>query len=795
MTVNPPETPETEHQNNVNHQPVSDTPTESVNSKGTSETQDNTRAVVNRSQDYLRFLRSAREIDTNHPRVGTSVNDRFLILGVINPDYTAEMVPTFLVRRAESMYEHELYALKLLPGGFLNPAARDKMLHEVQILNGALKDGHEFVLGLTDYNLLPKGELFLARKFIDEGTLRDLVKTRGGALPINECLEIFEKIADALDYVHQCGVVHRDIRPDNILVKTREEIGSQYVPYLTDFDISKHIPEGTNSRLTPNLNHSPDYRAPELYNGVVLPQLYHRADIYSFGVTLYECLEGKLPFDGGNYGTSLPFPAEKTITQVNRFAAEVLLRALKKDPAERPQSATELMRELRKAYDLGNQMVAELKADNQRLVTELTNKKHELSIARINLRIAVGAVILGLFGSFVQAGLLDSFFRPTPTIAPTLIPTLTSTYTPSDTPFPTPTFTSTLEPTVTSTVVLTTELPALPVAPTATMFAFDVVVIEPGADLYRGPGDHYRFLWRAAPQERFAAIAEVENERGSWYQIRRQSGESVMPNDEAFVSANQVVVYGNASVDLPEPANILPSPTPTSSLTATPNPTNTPTYTPTATSTFTHTRMPTITHTATPTPSPTATHTHTPDATLTPSPTPNPTLTWTPSMTPTPPIFQVDTRSGEVANLRTGAGSDFGIAGRASVGTELWVYGQRQNQGNVWYEVSTTSLGNRRLWIRGDQGRLLVDGRSIPLSNSTPAATLPARTATPTPNAATTSFEPQPGSGGSDNSGGDNSGGGVAPTQPPSTSIPPTDPPDPTVTQAPCVPPQCNEGG
>jgi eukaryotic-like serine/threonine-protein kinase len=192
-----------------------------------------------------------------------------------------------------------------------------------------------------------EGELlYYTMPFIEGESLRELVSRRG-ELPVADALRLLREIADALSYAHDRGIVHRDIKPENILLTTNHAL-------VADFGIAKALSaatQGTGLTSVGMAVGTPAYMAPEQAAGD--PHTDHRADLYSFGVLAYELLAGHPPFHGmapqqliASHAATMP----TTVTEVRRAIppqlGELVMRLLEKRPADRPQSAAEVLREL-----------------------------------------------------------------------------------------------------------------------------------------------------------------------------------------------------------------------------------------------------------------------------------------------------------------------------------------------------------------------------------------------------------------------------------------------------------------
>lgn len=207
----------------------------------------------------------------------------------------------------------------------------------------------QIVAALDHPNIVPvydyaehQGMPYLVMKMIDGVTLRALLAD--GPLLIKDTLEVLTPLAKALDYAHRQGVLHRDIKPSNVLL----DKGS--VPYLSDFGLARIAHSSDSSMSAGVVLGTPHYISPEQVLGKPLD---HRADLYSFGIVIYEILLGNVPFTAGtpfkilqdHVTSDVPPLAEKNLPpQLEIF----LRRALAKDPDMRFDSASAMIAELRR---------------------------------------------------------------------------------------------------------------------------------------------------------------------------------------------------------------------------------------------------------------------------------------------------------------------------------------------------------------------------------------------------------------------------------------------------------------
>jgi serine/threonine-protein kinase len=182
-----------------------------------------------------------------------------------------------------------------------------------------------------------EGTYYIAMEYLDGRSLKELIVARGPA-PINVAIDYARQILSAIRFAHRHGIVHRDIKPHNVLVDAEGRLK------VTDFGIAR---AGT-SQMTEagSIIGTAQYLSPEQAKGAPVDQT---SDLYSVGVVLYELLTGVVPFSGDTpveiamkHLSSTPEPPSAKRADVPRDLDMVVLRALAKDPSERYQSAEEM---------------------------------------------------------------------------------------------------------------------------------------------------------------------------------------------------------------------------------------------------------------------------------------------------------------------------------------------------------------------------------------------------------------------------------------------------------------------
>jgi tRNA A-37 threonylcarbamoyl transferase component Bud32/tetratricopeptide (TPR) repeat protein len=201
------------------------------------------------------------------------------------------------------------------------------------------------------------GLIFYTMPYVHGETLRARLQ-RDGPLPAGRAILLLREIADALAYAHGRGVVHRDVKPENVLISAGHAV-------VTDFGIAKALAAATQGRASgagrygdqPMITAAgvvvgtPAYMAPEQAAGD--PEVDHRADLYALGVLAYELLTGSAPFAGRSarelvaaHMVEVPQPLDARAHDIPSALGALVMRLLEKDPGLRPQSAAEVVREL-----------------------------------------------------------------------------------------------------------------------------------------------------------------------------------------------------------------------------------------------------------------------------------------------------------------------------------------------------------------------------------------------------------------------------------------------------------------
>jgi len=233
-------------------------------------------------------------------------------------------------------------AVKVIRHDLSSSLGHERFLREIEI---AARLRHANIVPLYDSGDA-SGSLFFVMPYEEGQSLRERLRDTG-ALPIADALGILRDVARALAYAHEHGVVHRDIKPDNVMLSGGAAV-------VTDFGIAKAVSAALTAAPDATLTQAgtvigtPTYMAPEQATGDA--SVDHRADIYSFGCLAYEVFAGRPPFEEKSthlliaaHLTTVPRRITELRADVPQPIGDLIARCLAKPPDERPQSARELL--------------------------------------------------------------------------------------------------------------------------------------------------------------------------------------------------------------------------------------------------------------------------------------------------------------------------------------------------------------------------------------------------------------------------------------------------------------------
>jgi tetratricopeptide (TPR) repeat protein/predicted Ser/Thr protein kinase len=228
------------------------------------------------------------------------------------------------------------------------PAAKQQLEFEAR---SASKLNHPNIAQVYDYGETAGGQPYIVMEYVDGRNLSELVA--GRPLEVSEAIRVTAAVADALREAHRHGVIHRDVKPANIRITSRNQVK------VLDFGLARIVAQPTDQTQTiagdfhsvaGQLKGTPPFMSPEQARGKPVD---HRSDLFSLGAVFYQCLTGQRPFEGDSMVETLAQviqrdpPPPSTLNPLCPQALDrIVLRLLEKDPAKRYQSAEELLEDL-----------------------------------------------------------------------------------------------------------------------------------------------------------------------------------------------------------------------------------------------------------------------------------------------------------------------------------------------------------------------------------------------------------------------------------------------------------------
>jgi tRNA A-37 threonylcarbamoyl transferase component Bud32 len=306
-------------------------------------------AVRNRFPGLLRDSRpDAKDL------VGRIIGNRLRIIEVIGRGGQAT------IYRADHLLMNRQCAVKVPFDEIMrDPDASARFLREAKLASAVQ---HPNIVSVFDFGTDDRGTTFMAMELVDGEPLDDHLENQGGTLPIEEVMECARGVAAGLTAIHAMGLVHRDLKPGNVLLHNTPD--GRVIAKLSDFGfaIGPETIGGARFTLEGIVVGTVKYLSPE--QGQALP-VDHRADIFSFGMMLYRLLTGEVPFDDANIAMALlnrvkePAPPIRQIKPdlpITDEAEKLLLTMLEKKPDDRPDAAMSIIAAMDKALGFSRKL-------------------------------------------------------------------------------------------------------------------------------------------------------------------------------------------------------------------------------------------------------------------------------------------------------------------------------------------------------------------------------------------------------------------------------------------------------
>ncbi len=326
--------------------------------------------------------------------IGHVISDRYVVETVVGTGGMA------IVYRAYDKITKSRVAIKMLRPEF--ESDEEFVRRFSREAEAASKVSHENIVNLLDVGI-DGNHRYIVMEFVDGQTLKDLIREQGRIEPVL-AIRMTIRILAAVDQAHRNGIVHRDIKPQNILVDRQGKIK------VADFGIARlktsqttRIDDGTQSALG-----SVHYFSPEQAQGEVADE---KSDLYSVGVVLYEMLTGHVPFDGETaVSVALKHVREEPKSMrlfqsgISKALDEVVMRALCKDTTKRYQTAAEMAADLRKTITHPRGGFVKYPRSDEEIANEREEKRKERQ--RVKNKILRTVIIIGVIVLLVSAGVI-----------------------------------------------------------------------------------------------------------------------------------------------------------------------------------------------------------------------------------------------------------------------------------------------------------------------------------------------------------------------------------------------------
>ncbi|HEY9774974.1 MAG TPA: serine/threonine-protein kinase [Planktothrix sp.] len=341
--------------------------------------------------------------------VGVNVASKYYVLSILGHGGMSVVYKAKTLNRSRP----KIVALKTLRMQGLNDQLLVKRFQrEAELLSHL---NHPRIVQVHDYGYTKRGQPYFVMDYLIGDNLSGIIQ-REGCVSVKRARNIFNQVCGAVDHAHRCGVIHRDLKPGNIMLMTLD--GEKDYVKVVDFGIARFEEEAQRLTRMGEVWGSPVYMSPEQCMGA---QLDARSDIYSMGIVMYEALTGQVPFLGKNYVETMsqqigepppPFCEAAPHIPIPAALEAVVMKTLAKEPEKRYQSMAELREDLENAFpEVGHERrkkerVAAQRISQQKLRTTESGtgrtaiNAERTPLAKVGIFVMIGCVLaaLGYFG-------------------------------------------------------------------------------------------------------------------------------------------------------------------------------------------------------------------------------------------------------------------------------------------------------------------------------------------------------------------------------------------------------------